>query len=177
MSNVGHHGRFQAHRLRSALKAMHSPFSASFHSSESAKYLARLSLLLSWFRGSFAGSFFKLSTLGFLCSLRLAAPAVLNALLSVSSLLALRAAVLRLAVSPLVLSFSPACLLRSPTAPCRPMSRLSLVRFYRVVCLRQRWHTSATVVPCLRAMPNHSIERTCPGKPGQASHLKRWASR
>ena len=25
----------------------------------------------------------------------------------------------------------------------------------------------------LRALPNHSIERTCPGKPGQASHLKR----
>ncbi len=25
------------------------------------------------------------------------------------------------------------------------------------------------------ALPNPSIERTCPGKPGQASHLKRWA--
>ena len=25
----------------------------------------------------------------------------------------------------------------------------------------------------LSALPNHSIERTCPGKPGQASHLKR----
>ena len=26
-------------------------------------------------------------------------------------------------------------------------------------------------------MPNPSIERTCPGKPGHASHLKRWAAR
>jgi hypothetical protein len=27
--------------------------------------------------------------------------------------------------------------------------------------------------PCQRVMPNPSIERTCPGKPGHASHLKR----
>jgi hypothetical protein len=27
------------------------------------------------------------------------------------------------------------------------------------------------------AMPNYSIERTRPGKPGRASHVKRWASR
>jgi hypothetical protein len=26
------------------------------------------------------------------------------------------------------------------------------------------------------ALPNPSIERTCPGKPGHASHLKRWAA-
>jgi len=29
----------------------------------------------------------------------------------------------------------------------------------------------------LRPLPNPSIERTSPGKPGAASHLKRWASR
>ena len=27
---------------------------------------------------------------------------------------------------------------------------------------------------CNTAGPDPSIERTCPGKPGQASHLKRW---
>ena len=27
-----------------------------------------------------------------------------------------------------------------------------------------------------KAAPNPSIDRTCPGKPGQASHVKRWAS-
>jgi hypothetical protein len=41
ISNVGHHGRFVAHRLRSAAKAMPSPFSAS--SAESTKYFARFS--------------------------------------------------------------------------------------------------------------------------------------
>jgi hypothetical protein len=173
ISNVRHHGRLHAHSLRSALKAMHAPFSAFFHSGQSAKYLARLPLLLSWFRGSFAGPFFKLSTLGFQCSLRLASPAVHAASLSVSLLLALRAAVLRLAVSSLVLSSSPVLHLRSSTALCRPQSRLFLVRFYRVVCLRQRWHTSVTSAPCQHALPNPSIERTCPGKPGHASHLKR----
>jgi hypothetical protein len=48
---------------------MASPFSASFHLSESAKYLARFPLLLSWFRGSYAGSFLTLSTLGFQSSM------------------------------------------------------------------------------------------------------------
>jgi len=62
MSNVGHHGRFAAHSLRSALNQMHLLCSASFHSSEATKYRARLPLLVSWFRGSFAGSFFTLST-------------------------------------------------------------------------------------------------------------------
>jgi len=128
-------------------------------------------MLVAWFRGSFAGFFFSLSTLGFSCSLRLAA--ILVASLSVSSWLALRAAVLRLAVSPLVFSFSPAGHLRSRTAACQPKSRFSLGRLFLVACLRLRWHTSTTAVPCLREMPNPSIERTCPGKPGQASHLKR----
>jgi hypothetical protein len=169
----------------STLQAMHSPFSASFHSSESAKYLARLPLALSWFRASFAGSFFTLSSLGFPCSLRLAAPAVRVASFSVSSWLALRAAVLRLATSPLVLSFSPVLLLSSHARPCKPKSRLSLVRFCRVVfCLRQRRRTSVTAVPCQLAMPNPSIERTNNGgsqlrsfanaqPPLFASHLKR----
>jgi hypothetical protein len=31
--------------------------------------------------------------------------------------------------------------------------------------------------PCQRVMPNPSINRTCPGKPGHAGYLKRWASR
>ena len=173
ISNVGHHGRFGAHSLRSALNQMHSLLSASFHSWRSSKSQVRLPLLVAWFRESFAGSFFTLSTLGFSCSLRLVAFAVVAASHLVSSLLALRAAVLRLAVSPLVLSFSPARLLRSPPAPRRPKSELSLGRLCRVVCYRLGWHTSATVVPCLRVLPNPSIERTCPGKPGQASHLKR----
>jgi hypothetical protein len=36
---------------------------------------------------------------------------------------------------------------------------------------------SGSKVACLRAMPNPSINRTCPGKPGHAGYLKRWASR
>jgi hypothetical protein len=59
-----------------------------------------------------------------------------------------------------------------------------LVRFYRVVCLRQRWHTSVTGAPSQHAMPNSSIERTNNGGSGLrafagaqpplfASHLKR----
>jgi hypothetical protein len=32
---------------------------------------------------------------------------------------------------------------------------------------------SAPPTPKSRAMLNPSIERTCPGKPGQASHVKR----
>ena len=173
ISNVGHHGRFVVHSLRSALNQMHSFCAASFHSGKSTKCLARLPVLVTWFRESFAGSFFSLSALGLSCSLRLVAFAVVAASHLVGSLLALRAAVLHLVASPLVLSFSPACLLRSPSASCQPKSRLSLGRLYQVACYRLRWHTSATVVPCLRVLPNPSIERTCPGKPGQASHLKR----
>jgi hypothetical protein len=35
----------------------------------------------------------------------------------------------------------------------------------------------ASSVACGSVMPNPSIERTRPGKPGRASHVKRWASR
>ena len=38
---------------------------------------------------------------------------------------------------------------------------------------RSSIRVSAYKVPFRGAMPNPSIERTCPGKPGQASHLKR----
>ena len=62
MSNVGHHGKFELHRLRSASNRMHLLSSASFHSRKSAKCLARLPAPLSRFRGSFAGSFFALSS-------------------------------------------------------------------------------------------------------------------
>jgi hypothetical protein len=59
-----------------------------------------------------------------LSTLRFVAPVVATARLPISLLLALRAAVLRLAVSPSVHSFSSVLLLRSPTALCRAKSRL-----------------------------------------------------
>jgi hypothetical protein len=105
--------------LRSAPNEMHSLFSAS--SGQSTKYLARFSThrrsaaialtrcyaLRPW--SHVVGSF----------HLRFVAPMVAVARLPISLLLALRAAVLRLAVSPLVLSSSSVLLLRLPTAPRR----------------------------------------------------------
>jgi hypothetical protein len=171
-----------AHRLRSALKAMLSPFSASFHSGQSAKCLAGLPLLLSWFGGSFAGSFFTLITLGVPSSQRDAALAVRAAPLSVSSWLALRGAVLRLAASSLILSFSPIRLLRSLTAHCsqsRGILSSGFVEWFvcrshtEVAMAESSFLSSSCTVPCSRAMPNPSINRTCPGKPGHAGYLKR----
>lgn len=40
-------------------------------------------------------------------------------------------------------------------------------------CKRAKPYRSEPAVAMQSVMPNPSIERTCPGKPGQASHLKR----
>jgi hypothetical protein len=165
ISNVGHHGKFVAHSLRSALKAMHSPFSASFHSGKSTKYLARLPLALAWFRVSFAGSFFTLRTLGFSRSLRLQ----------------------RLQYAPRRFEsvrgwhFAPQCCawqsvhwfsasrrsssefnLRALQAKVEAFSRHFLSE---VAVAESSFFSSSSTVPCSRAMPNLSINRTANGGP------------
>jgi hypothetical protein len=56
-------------------------------------------------------------------------------------------------------------------------SFLSLRACSAVVVAKSRGvFTFAGSGPCQRVMPNPSINRTCPGKPGHAGYLKRWAA-
>jgi hypothetical protein len=77
------------------------------------------------------------------------------------------------------------CVVQSKYAPRRSVSWRCLIGSYfsafagRLAVMGSTFSVgvSGRKVPWQRAMPNPSIERTCPGKPGHASHLKRWASR
>ena len=143
ISNVGHHGRFGLHSLRSALNQMHSLFSASFHCGESA--MACLLAPFTWVSESFAGSFFTLST----------------ALVSVGASRESRFAMRSAERSQLV-----------GAAGCGS-SLLSLRAQAQAMLAKSSNRVSGASAACLRVMPNPSINRTCPGKPCHAGFLKR----
>jgi hypothetical protein len=77
------------------------------------------------------------------------------------------------------------CVVQSKNAPRRPVSRRRLAGSYlsafagRLAVMGSTFSVgvSGHKVARQRAMPNPSIERTCPGKPGHASHLKRYTPR
>ena len=55
--------------------------------------------------------------------------------------------------------------------------RMSDEESWETMLTYEEWCTGKRMQTCCRASTaNPSIERTCPGKPGHASHVKRWAS-
>ena len=136
---------FWRHSLRSASNQMHSLFSAFFRPRQLSKYLARLRLPVICFGESFAGFFFTLST----------AHGSFHA--SPGERCAMRGSVRGQSVG----------------AAEDGSSFLSLRALLASLVAEPGFLSSSSTGPCQRALPNPSIERTCPGKPGHASHLKR----
>jgi len=127
ISNVGHHGRFVGHSLRSAPIEMHSLFAASFHS-----------VIPIQMHGS-----------------PLKASASFHASPGASGALG--------------------CSARSQSVGAAEYGSplLSLRSTAGLAVAKSGILSSSATVPCLRALPNQSINRTCPGKPGHAGYLQR----
>ena len=168
ISNVGHHGKFEMFSLRLSLRSKlkcEPVCAASKHGLPRANAFAGNASLLAWHR-SFA---LRNAPPGQAGALRLASAVHRSLATSRSSGFCMSV------VGAPRRSAAPGS--QSVGAAGYGSSVLPLGEAGAVGSKRPRPYRLAPSVACHRAMPNPSIERTCPGKPGHASHVKRWASR
>jgi hypothetical protein len=152
-------------------------------------------LLLSWFRGSYAGSFFTLSTLGFPCSMCSACStrcfAYCQFIVGASRHSAAPGS--QFIGSQLLAGSSSEFTHRTLPAKVEAFSRSGFVEWFvcraqtEVAVAESSFLSPSSTVPCSRAMPNPSINRTANGgsrllsfasaqPPLSAGYLKRWAA-
>jgi hypothetical protein len=157
MSNVGHHGRrcmgLVPHSLRSVPNAMHSHFSASFHSGEFVKHTARFS------RHQTSATF-----------------VLTRCYASRPSIKPIQAVLSTLRPEPLS-AMRHSAWSQSLGAAGYGSPSLSLRPRREVVVAKSSLVSLSSRVPCRSAMPNPSIEGDVQGlAPLAAPHVKRWAS-
>ena len=157
------------HRLRSASNAMQSRLPASLHFGEPFKHPARLSPALS--SNAKAGRFLQGQGSFHPSGCEAVEPG--GFLRSQSVVGASRRLMSQFVVGASRRSAAPGSQFVGAAGYGRC---LSFGCYAAAVQSRVKFRASSSKSACRSARPNPSIERTRPGKPGRASHVKRWAS-